>query len=372
MPKISQLPQIGSVATSTDLLAIVHGGVTNKISLSDMLDSRKLWTCDSAGDEGGEIGLATPKTNTTLAGDTVSIDIYRNQFRVFERTSPHRGFFVNLTECANNANTNILNNGAEITLGDYAGSGTQWGSNQKLYAGGWAGQDTYFTAAYLGNGTYNRPWENPSASLHAGHSWASVELKGKYGAFVDFGTNNHNDMDGRIIYRPNTLSDGNLDTDRAEGFFKFYTDYHGPSDIETTTGVKAQTEYGSTCRLKLDKNGAYFSSDIVAFSHFSDERLKKDIKDLDGEECLSKIEQLQGVTYKWKDQEERGEQIGLVAQQVEPHVPQVVKEQGRLEKDDDGPLPKYKQVEYDKLVPLLIESVKQLSARVAELESKND
>ena len=155
-----------------------------------------------------------------------------------------------------------------------------------------------------------------------------------------------------------------------DGFFKFYTDFHGPSDIETTTGVKAQTEYGSTCRLKLDKNGAYFSSDIVAFNSFSDERLKKDIKDLDGEESLNKIEQLQGVTYKWKDQEERGEQIGLVAQQVEPHIPQVVKEQGRLETDDDGPLPKYKQVEYDKLVPLLIESVKQLSARVAELESK--
>ena len=370
MPKISQLPQIGSVATSDDLLAIVHGGVTNKISLSDMLDSRKLWTCDSSGDEGGEIGLATPKTNTSLAGDTVAIDIYQDRFRVFERTSPHRGFFVNLTECANGASTDLRNTGAEITLADFGGSGINWGANQKLYAGGWGGLDTYFTVAYLGNGTYNKPHENPSASLAAGHSWAAAELKGAYGAYIDFGTYNTNDMDGRIIYRPNTLSDGNLEGNVTDGFFKFYTDYHGPSDIEKTTGVKAETAYGSTCRLKLDKNGAYFSSDIVAFNSFSDERLKKDIKDLDGEESLNKIEQLQGVTYKWKDQEERGEQIGLVAQQVEPHVPQVVKEQGRLETDDDGPLPKYKQVEYDKLVPLLIESVKQLSARVAELESK--
>ena len=53
--------------------------------------------------------------------------------------------------------------------------------------------------------------------------------------------------------------------------------------------------------------------------------------------------------------------MGLIAQDVKPIVPEVVIVQ------DDG----YHLLCYDKLVALLIESVKELEARIAALENKN-
>lgn len=64
----------------------------------------------SAGDEGGEIQLAKPQTNTTLAG-TVSIDIYQNKLRFFENGGSTRGAYLNLTDCSNGVATNLLSGG---------------------------------------------------------------------------------------------------------------------------------------------------------------------------------------------------------------------------------------------------------------------
>lgn len=110
----------------------------------------------------------------------------------------------------------------------------------------------------------------------------------------------------------------------------------------------------------------YSSGDIVAYHSFSDSRLKSDVSDIAGDEALTLIKQLQGVRFNWKDDlTNTGRQIGLIAQQVEPVVPEVVKHNRRIDDDE-----LYKQVDYDKLVPLLIESVKTLSARVEQLESE--
>ena len=107
--------------------------------------------------------------------------------------------------------------------------------------------------------------------------------------------------------------------------------------------------------------------DVIAFYSFSDKRLKKNITTIDSSDALNKILNLQGVTYKWRDKrgEAKGTQIGLVAQDVEQHVPQVVEDTARIGSDKQ-----YKRVDYDKLVPLLIESIKELSAKVELLESQ--
>ena len=75
---------------------------------------------------------------------------------------------------------------------------------------------------------------------------------------------------------------------------------------------------------------------------------------------------LSGVTFEWKHENDLGERVGLIAQQVEQVVPQVVTESPRA--DDIDKI--YKRVDYEALVPLLIESIKELTARVAELESR--
>jgi hypothetical protein len=84
----------------------------------------------------------------------------------------------------------------------------------------------------------------------------------------------------------------------------------------------------------------------------SDERLKKNIMPLDA--ALKQIMSLQGVSYEWKEGFiggglKRDRQIGLVAQEVETVMPELV------HTDSNG----YKAIAYDKLAPVLIEAVKE-------------
>lgn len=98
---------------------------------------------------------------------------------------------------------------------------------------------------------------------------------------------------------------------------------------------------------------ATFNDNVTAYS---DERLKDNIKTLtDG---LDKVEQLRGVTYT-RDEKES---IGVIAQEVEKILPEIV-----LTADDEMGT---KSVDYSRITAVLIEAVKELSARVKELENK--
>ena len=97
---------------------------------------------------------------------------------------------------------------------------------------------------------------------------------------------------------------------------------------------------------------------LTAVSHVSssDERLKQDIETIAG--ALTKVETMRGVTYLRNGIRE----IGVVAQEVERVVPEVV----HTEDGEYG----YKSVSYGNMVGLLIEAVKELSAEVKELKAK--
>lgn len=100
----------------------------------------------------------------------------------------------------------------------------------------------------------------------------------------------------------------------------------------------------------LDFNGAAdFSGAITAagdITAFSDIRLKKDLEPIRG--ALAKIRQLNGYTFTRLDTDERG--AGVIAQEVEGVLPEVVKTNG------EG----IKSVAYGNLVALLIEAIKEL------------
>lgn len=122
----------------------------------------------------------------------------------------------------------------------------------------------------------------------------------------------------------------------------------------------------NTIQVNAAAGHLYTKGDVVAFNAFSDKRLKKNITTLDSQESLDKVLKLSGVTFEWKHENDLGERVGLIAQQVEQVVPQVVTESPRADDMDKT----YKRVDYEALVPLLIESIKELTARVAELESR--
>jgi hypothetical protein len=88
----------------------------------------------------------------------------------------------------------------------------------------------------------------------------------------------------------------------------------------------------------------------------SDIRYKSEIQDITN--ALDKVKQLKGKTFIYNGCV--GRQMGMIAQDVKPIVPEVVMI------DDDG----YHLMCYDRLVALLIESIKELEQRVQTLENK--
>ena len=76
------------------------------------LSTKLLSITNSVGDEGGEILLAKPVTNTTLGGTGIVVDSYQNKIRFFEQGGSARGAYIDLTECSGGAGTNLLNPGA--------------------------------------------------------------------------------------------------------------------------------------------------------------------------------------------------------------------------------------------------------------------
>ena len=107
------------------------------------------------------------------------------------------------------------------------------------------------------------------------------------------------------------------------------------------------------------------SNDVVAFST-SDKRLKENIKPLDN--ALNKVMQINGVEFDWKKLTEKeketihgnkGRDVGVIAQEIEKVLPEVVTQR------DNG----YKAVKYEKIVPLLIEAIKEQQKQIEELKN---
>lgn len=138
--------------------------------------------------------------------------------------------------------------------------------------------------------------------------------------------------------------------------------------IRTNNTEKMRVESGGDVGIgvtnplyKLHVNGKIKSTGIT---ESSDRRYKKDIVKID--RALDKVLALEGVMYHWKQESFPGIftdstlQMGLIAQEVEKIIPEVV------ETDKEG----YKSVEYSHLVALLIEAMKEQEKTIADLKSE--
>ena len=121
-----------------------------------------------------------------------------------------------------------------------------------------------------------------------------------------------------------------------------------------TMSTKSAADYDAVIAAKAALSGATFTGVVTApyFVSSSDARLKSDVETI--ADALSLICALRGVRFTM----DGDRQIGVVAQEVEPILPEVVRA------DQAGQL----SVAYGNITGLLIEAVKELTARVAALE----
>ncbi|MBU0640199.1 MAG: tail fiber domain-containing protein [Planctomycetes bacterium] len=120
--------------------------------------------------------------------------------------------------------------------------------------------------------------------------------------------------------------------------------------------------------FQLAVNGSAAKPGGGSWSSFSDRRLKKNIAPLAG--ALTRLLELRGVTYEYKDPQSSlglpGQQIGLIAQEVEQVFPEWVEE------DENG----YKYVTVRGLEALVVEALRELrlekDAQVQALRAEND
>lgn len=91
----------------------ISGNITG-----DVASTGNLKSLFSSGDEGGEILLAKPQTNTTIAGTGVTIDVYQNKLRFFENGGTARGFYIDITTGGNSAATNLVSAGGGGSASD--------------------------------------------------------------------------------------------------------------------------------------------------------------------------------------------------------------------------------------------------------------
>jgi hypothetical protein len=132
----------------------------------------------------------------------------------------------------------------------------------------------------------------------------------------------------------------------------------GLPEGSTNQTLRYNGDWEASSALLNDGTDITVSGDITAtsFIYSSDVSLKEDVRLLD--DALEKVIKLEGVSFTWKDSGEQ--EIGLIAQEVERVVPELV-----VTGNDD-----LKAVKYGNIVALLIEAVKEQQIEINSLKSE--
>jgi len=151
--------------------------------------------------------------------------------------------------------------------------------------------------------------------------------------------------------------------------------------------IESHTSGSWVEKLAIANDGTFTGS---SSNDISDERLKENIQNITG--GLDAINKLQGKTFNWKESADMNTRTnyGLIAQEVEKVIPDLIYEDGGIREltpevlyseGDTVPDGKkvgdvkekatyYKSLNTSGLVPVLIEAIKELTAKVEALEAK--
>ncbi|MGC2063839.1 MAG: tail fiber domain-containing protein [Thermodesulfovibrionales bacterium] len=327
------------------------------------------------------------------------------------------GSAAGLSNTGSGAGNTFVGNGAGLSntagssnsfLGAFAGSGNVTGSSNSIAgrdAGSFlnAGSDNSFFGyqagfsatgsfnSFLGSGAgykntgsdnvnvgffsgYNNVGnQNTFVGTYAGNASSLASSPGAFNAFFGYAagykntTGDNNVAIGSSAGFSNDAGSSNVFIGAGAGYSetssnRLYIDNCITGDTPQSGGMCTQPLiYGEfdTRLVRIDG-----SLTAVTMATPSDLRYKKDIHPL--ESSLDKVLLLQGVAYEWDKGKvsgagyKSGNQIGLIAQEVEKVLPELVHTDGKG----------YKTLSYDKLVPVLVEAVKEQQQLMLQKDSE--
>jgi hypothetical protein len=249
-------------------------------------------------------------------------------------------------------------NGSLITLAGVGGIGvssTITGSSID-YAGGGGGQ-----AENLVNGSWVHSGGTATHGGGTGGDYGANGINGKGGGGGGGYTSGGNGGSGIVIIRYkftktiNTTYETITYNNNATFGYRDTSASFIPSIVQLNTGqtfINSVSQYinfnfGNDNKCKMDASGnLILNGDIFIYS---DGRIKENVTTITS--ALDKVNELSGITYNIINKPRR--QIGVIAQEVEKVLPEVIKEEEGV-----------KTVAYSNMVGLLIEALKELNDRV--------
>ena len=139
--------------------------------------------------------------------------------------------------------------------------------------------------------------------------------------------------------------------------------FKGVDASSTITALQLDMSEAGNALFNANISGSQIeaSGDVIAFGS-SDERLKDNISYI--HRPIDKINKIGGYKFTWNDKQDTylGKDVGVLAQEIEAVLPEIVTTRG------SG----YKAVKYEKIVPLLIEGIKELDKKIKDIEKNCD
>lgn len=211
------------------------------------------------------------------------------------------------------------------------------------------------------------------------HSDDEASVLNEANAALKFGTNDTErmriDSSGNVGINQSALGggaklevNGDIGIARTAGGYTFRETLGGAERAGINSNPQNELSFNTGAAsegMRLQTSGnLHVDGNVIAYSTtISDKRLKKDIAPIDN--ALWKVSQLNGCTFTYLKDDRKS--AGLIAQDLEKVLPSAVIEDKAVFHGEEGET--YKTVQYDQVIGLLVEAVKELTAKVEELEN---